>query len=118
MQVQPITNNAFCGKNTFLQKAKYSLDTEDIKYFKSLHYEAKARLHYLKFKKASNDLAEIKTLNNGNAIKLIKTIFNVAKEKIISISNQTEAFHYYPDRFYEADDVMLIPNRFYKTNKL
>ena len=118
MQVQPITSNPFGGKNTFLNKSKYAMDIGESKYFKSLHYEALSRLHYMRYQNASKELAEIKTLNKETAIKLIKTAYRALKEKVMSAINQTDSFHLFPKRFYAADNEMIFPHRFYNTEKL
>ncbi len=118
MQVQPITNNTFTSKNTFLQKAKLALSVEDKSYYKSLHYEAKSRMHYLKYQKADSELANFDEINLKNAFNFVKVVLKLASEKLKSVLNQTDAFHMYPTRFYMADNKKANPHRYYKTNKL
>ena len=120
MQVQPITDTNFGAKNTFLRKAKHATNSAEIKYFKSLHYEAKARLHYMKFQKAEQQLSEmgVDWWDSGSILKSFLCFIKMAKEKIISVSQETDAFHAYPTRFYAADNENHLPHRYYKTNKL
>lgn len=119
MQLQPITNTNFGAKNTFLRKAKLTLDSDEKKYFKSLHYEARARLHYIRFKEAEKALDNINdgTTINGS-LKIVKTLIKMANEKINSVSDETNAFHSFPVRFFAPDNEQAYPYRYYKTNKL
>lgn len=118
MQVQPITNNTFASKNTFLQKSKQAISVEDKTYYKSLHYEAKARMNYIKFQKLAAELAENDSLNSAKNIwNVMKLIVNMASKKLNSMSYQTDSINMYPTRFYKADDPKVFPYRYYKTNK-
>ena len=52
-------------------------------YFLSLHYEAKARMHYLRFKKAEKELN-----NSKSKYDFLKTFCKMAREKWQSLQNK------------------------------
>jgi len=120
MQVQPLSNNSFGSKNTFLRKSHRALNPDDKNLYKSLHYEAKSRLHYLKFQRAVNEIENIE--EDADTIKgffsLAKILCIIAKEKIASAMNEGDAFRFYPLRFLAPDNKNALPHRYYKTNKL
>ena len=118
MKVRPITTNTFGGKNTFLQKAKLAISSEDKAYYKSLHYEAKSRMYYLKYRKVDNELADFHEIHLKNVLDVAKVVLMLIGVKLNSVIYETKAFDLYPTRFYIADNTETVPHRYYKKNKL
>lgn len=118
MNIKPISfrvNVSKNPKNTFSQKAKNTTSSMVKKYYKSLDSEARARLEYLKFKKANDDLDNVPNeLNMENILSGMKIFFRMAKHKLNSVIHESDSFHYFPERFYEADNPKAFPKRHYK----
>ena len=118
MKVQQIDNNSFRAKrvkNTFLNKSKNALNNVDKAYYKSLHYEAKARLHYLKFQKAESELSTLENINIPNKpMAFIRIISKMIKEKFKSFVFSGDAYGEFPNRYAEPDSIKMDPIRYYK----
>lgn len=111
MKIQKIDILSFEGKNTFLQKSEKAVSKEQKNYFLSLHYEAKARMHYLRFQKAKKELD-----NSKNKFNLLKTFCKMAKEKWQSFIFVTDSYKAFSKRFSEPDNWSANPLRHYKIN--
>ena len=114
MQIKRLEINKTIGiKNTFLNKAKNSRSMVNRNYWESLHYEAKSRLNYIKFKNAEQDLMK----TDEKPIPLIKAFAKMAYRKIMSGIYEGKAYSKFPHRFYEPDNTINAgEERFYKIN--
>ena len=115
MQVQPINSANFQSKNTFLLKAKNAATKQDKDYWKSLHYEAKARLSYSKFKNAEDNFMKIEDTGSiVGTIALCTAIMAMSYRKLQSVIYETKSYSLFPNRFAEADDPNALEERNYK----
>ena len=115
MEVQSVGNINFGAKNTYLQKSKHSATKLEQKYFKSLHFEALSRMHYLKYQKLDEQLVNVGDLSSTkevwNALKLFGAML---KQKVKSALYAGDAYGELPDRFIEADNKYVYPHRHYQ----
>jgi len=102
MNIQPTTSCQFRSKNSYINLAEKALTKDDKLKLLSYHYEAKARMHYLKFLREKSNLKNLYD-NNGSMIakgfKFIKLISKMAYEKFLSWYHISDAFKLYPKRF-------------------
>ena len=102
-------------KNTFSRKAKDATSSMVRKYYKSLDSEARARLEYMKYIKANDDLDDVPNdLSVKNILSGVKIFFKMMNHKLSSVIHQTDSYNYFPERFYEADNPKAFPKRHYK----
>lgn len=139
MNVNSINSTTFSSKNTFLQKSKtaYSNAKQILKkegltplakakfaelektgaYYKSLHFEAEARLDNIKSQKEFEKLDEIFTFECPGFSGLLKIAAIFVKGfyfKFNSAITQGDAFGAFPERFKEIDNIKNNPPRNYK----
>ena len=101
MKVNPISNTNFEAKNTFLLRAKKADNILSQNYWESLHYEAKARLNYQKFRK--NERA-FETVENASVLTMFAMLTKMAYRKLQSVFYDTKAHEVFPNRFAEPDN--------------
>lgn len=97
MKVQPISKNTFGAKNTYLEKAKNASDKFNKSWALSEHYEAKSRLHYMKYESILKKLA-----NNDSpetTADLVKAYAKAICEKVASVGYQLKSLSKCPERF-------------------
>ena len=140
MFVKSIDSSSFNGKNTFLQKSKAAyLDAKIVArkegltplakskiaeleklgaYYKSLHFEAEARLDNIKSEKEFEKLKEFGTLQEfpgiSGVLKMVKIFFKGSLLKLNSAITQGDSYGAFPERFKEADNINNKPLRYYK----
>ena len=97
MEVQPINKVSFCAKNTFLTKAKNASNKMDKFMALSEHYEAKSRLHYMRYNKIQRELnGEEYTKNIFN---LMRKVPRMVYEKLASVNCQIKSYNKCSERF-------------------
>lgn len=105
MQVQTVNSTNFKSKNTFLKKSNNSLSRLYKDYWKSLHYEAKARLSYKKFKDAEHKVyINEDTGSFCGTLSMAAMIMAVVYRKLQSVIYDTKSYSLFPNRFAEPDD--------------
>ena len=104
MQVQPINDINFGTKNTFLLKSKNAITKQDKDYWKSLHYEAKARLNYLKFQEADWNLGKINTKGSFGILAFLSWLAVMGYRKCKSAWYESKSYCSFPNRFAEPDN--------------
>ena len=109
MTVQKINPITLKVKNTFLEKSRNAINRTEKYYYESLDYEAKARMQYLRYKKADEELDNAKS-----SFDIIKIFLKMAKEKWQSFVYTTDSYSRFPNRFAEADNQHAYPIRNYK----
>lgn len=140
MFFESINPTSFSSKNTFLQKSKSAyLDAKIVArkegltplakskiaeleklgaYYKSLHFEAEARLDNIKSEKEFGKLKEPGTLETfpgiSGLLKMAKIFFKGCLLKFNSAITQGDSFGAFPERFKEADNTENKPARYYK----
>jgi len=140
MNINAINPTTFEGKNTFLQKskaayndAKQLLKKEGLTplakskaaelekmgaYYKSLHFEAEARLDSYKAEKEFEKLEDYGTLQGMPGIsgmfKMAKTFIKGHFLKFNSVITLGDSYGAFPERFKEIDDINNNPYRHYK----
>ena len=116
MQVQAVDNVSFNGvKNTFLNKAKLYGGVINKRYYQSLHHEAKARLAYMNYEKASHELTDMDfDWSPKSFAKAAKLMFKMVNNKIKSSDHMTLAHQKLPERFWQPDVFDVYPERHYK----
>ena len=106
MNIKSVENVSFGGvKNTFLNKAKNAHGIINKKYSQSLHHEAKARLEYVKYQNASQELDNMDFDWSLKSIaKATKTVLEMVNHKLSSVKHQTAAYDKFPERFFDDMD--------------
>lgn len=100
MYVQPTNSCQFSAKNTYLSQAEKALTRGDKNKFLSYHYEAKARNHYWKYLRASNQFDQIGSLNAfENLCKAVKLSVKAVYEKLASVNSIAESYKLNSERF-------------------
>lgn len=113
MKINPINNTNFEAKNTFLLRAKNADNVSTKNYWESLHYEAKGRLNYQKYKQSEKTFS---TIEDTSVLTLLSILAKMAYRKLQSVIYETEAYSAFPNRFAEPDDCSenSTEDRFYK----
>ena len=116
MEVQAINNSNFKAKNSFLNKSKNAITKQEKDYWKSLHYEAKAKLNYKKFETADRQLGveNINLHSIKGIFSLVALLSTMAYRKFQSFTYQTDSYSAFPNRFAEPDEYDTKETRHYK----
>ncbi len=96
MKVQPISISTFGAKNTYLEKAKNASNKFNKSWALSEHYEAKSRLHYMKYESILKKLANNDSTKTSD---LLKAYTKAIYEKVASVGYQLKSLSKCPERF-------------------
>lgn len=110
MQLTKI-QNSIRVKNTFMNKAQSSGSIVEQRYWESLHNEAKSRLSYKNYTKATR---ELRRLDETRPVALIKVFSKMAYNKFMGGIYGGRAYSKFPSRFSTPDNILAKEERFYK----
>ena len=117
MQIQTnLSNNNidFGAKGTFLNRAKYSQNSLEKRYWKSLHYEAKTILSSNKLQMAQDELCKIDKFDTKGVLSVAKIFFTMVRENLKNRIFEAMTVFEFP-RTSNSMDFEACEKKFFKT---